>query len=233
MTQTDLEGNGAYVRLESKKPSNNSPIQATTPLNPARERDRAPLHLNASSHGGYLRFYGPVHGGRLRRRVPVGVGRLGARRHRRLLRFGLSGLRGTLDVLPVSFISLWGTTDTRGEEGGGVSALSDSAARRVRGHEEETEAISRHHFVSPPALQSRDTSVGGRNISESQQKVHQSASSVKYPAFLLVGRPRPRPRESCIFARGASRIQGEKQRVRTHTEGLRYLKTHTVKEHFC
>lgn len=123
---------------------------------------------------------------------------------------------------------------------GGVSALFDSAARRVRGHEEETEAISRHHFVSPPPPPCRAetlcASVGGRNVSESQQKVHQSASSVatiKYPAFLLVGRPSRRPRESCIFARGATRLQGEKQGVRTHTEGQRsLLKSHTVKEHF-
>lgn len=41
MTQTDLEGDGAYVHLKSKKPSNNPPIQATTLLHPARERQSA------------------------------------------------------------------------------------------------------------------------------------------------------------------------------------------------
>lgn len=41
VTQTDLEGNGAYVHLKSKKPSNNSLIQATTPLNPPREGQSA------------------------------------------------------------------------------------------------------------------------------------------------------------------------------------------------
>lgn len=62
--------------------------------------------------GGYLRLHRPVHGGRLRRRVPIRVRRLGARRHRRLLWFGLSGLRRTLDVLPVSLISLRGDRRT-------------------------------------------------------------------------------------------------------------------------
>ena len=57
-------------------------------------------------HCGYLWIHRAVHGGRLRCCVPVGVGRLGARRHWRLRRFGLSCLRRTLDVLPVSLISL-------------------------------------------------------------------------------------------------------------------------------
>lgn len=61
---------------------------------------------------GYLWLHRTVHGGRLGRRVPVGVGRLGARRHRRLLWFGLSCLRRALDVLAVPLISLEGHTHT-------------------------------------------------------------------------------------------------------------------------
>lgn len=52
----------------------------------------------------YLWLHRSVHGCRFR----VGVGiRLGARRHWRLLWFGLSRLRRTLDVLPISLVRLW------------------------------------------------------------------------------------------------------------------------------
>lgn len=74
----------------------------------------------------YLRFHGPVHGGRLGCRAAIGVRRLGARRHRRLLRFGLGRLRGTLHVLPVSLVGL--LREHKGTRGSEVSAGAGSEA---------------------------------------------------------------------------------------------------------
>lgn len=216
----DANGPGGERRicahLRSKKASNNPLIQATTLLSPAGERQSTAASEKVKS-----------------RWLPA-VLRAGAWRAPQTpsSRWG----RKTRSAAAPEAAEVW-SEPTEGNLGcssgiarqpvgndrhtGGVSALFNSAVRRVRGHEEETEAISSHHFVSSPPphpqpcrAETLCASVGGRNISESRQKVHQSASSVatvKYPAFLLVGRQRPRPRESCIFAPGATRIQGEKQ----------------------
>lgn len=63
----------------------------------------------------YLRLHRPVHHGRLRCGVPVSVRRLGARRHLGLLGFGLSRLRGTLNVLPVPLVGLRSDTQEASE----------------------------------------------------------------------------------------------------------------------
>lgn len=99
----------------------------------------------------YLRFHGPVHGRRLGCRAPVGVGRLGARRHRRLLRFGLGRLRGTLDVLPVSLVGLLREQKrTRGSEVSAGPGKWGSSA--LEGFERRRRAISRRCVtVSSPA----------------------------------------------------------------------------------
>lgn len=149
------------VYLKSKKLSNNPPIQATTLLNPARERQSAAASEKIKSRwlpavlrvGAWRAPQTPSSrwGRKTRSAAAPEAAEVWSERPE-----GNLGCSSGIAHQPVGNDRHMGGGGKRG-----VSALSNSAARRVRGHEEETEAISRHHFVSPsrPAEQTHSVLV--------------------------------------------------------------------------